>query len=149
MDGWHSSISGGSRPYFDSYVISPEEHDQGQFLAAPSMDRKKLSVSSTDSHRSAGSNQDQYYAESPLTCYGSPQSEGDLTPQYNYLSLDTAAPSKEPNSVVPLFNIERDGDPRIKWVMYYDFIVTKNEAYYKLQPGYLPTEKYPSRVSVK
>jgi len=46
---------------------------------------------------------------------------------------------------VTLFDIEKDGDPRISWYMYYDFIVTKNEAYYQLQPGYLPTEIYPRR----
>jgi hypothetical protein len=80
---------------------------------------------------------------------GSPQSEGNLTPQYNYLSLDTAAPSREPNARVFLFDIERYSDPRIEWIMYYDFIVTKSEAYYQLQPGYLPTENYPSLVSVK
>jgi hypothetical protein len=147
-DGWHPSISRGSRPRFDSYIKSPEEHDRNQFLAAPSMDRNKLSGSSTDS-RSTGSYQDQGCAESPPTSCGSPQSEGDLTPQYSYLSLDTAAPSREPSARVPLFNIERDGDPRIKWEMYYDFIVTKKEAYYRLQPGYLPTENYPSLVSVK
>lgn len=43
-----------------------------------------------------------------------------------------------------LFNIERDGNPSIEWFMYYDFIVTKAEAYYQLQPGYLPTVNYPS-----
>ena len=148
-DGWHSSTSGGSRPGFDSYVKSPEEHDRDQFLAAPPMDRNKLSGSSTDSRRSTGSYQDQSYAESPLTSCGSPQSEGDLTPQYDYLSPDTAAPSREPSERVFLFDIERYGDPRIEWIMYYDFIVTKSEAYYQLQPGYLPTKKYPSRVSVK
>jgi hypothetical protein len=139
-------VSGAS---FDFYVMSPEEQTQDQFLAAPSMDRKELSGSDTDSRCSADSDQDQYYAESPLMSYGSPQSEGGLTPQYSYLSLDTPAPSREPSAVAPLFNIERDGDPRINWVMYYDFIVTKNEAYYQLQPGYLPTEKYPRRVPIK
>jgi hypothetical protein len=148
-DGWYPSISGGSRPRLDSSVKSHQEHDRGQFLAAPSMDRNKLSGSSTDSRRSTGSYQDQGYAESPLTSYGSPQSEGDLTPQYNYLSLDTEAPSREPSERVFLFDIERYGDPRIEWIMYYDFIVTKSEAYYQLQPGYLPTEKYPPRVSIK
>ena len=80
---------------------------------------------------------------------GSPQSEGGLSLQYNYLSLDTAVPSREPSARVFLFDIERDGDPRVEWIMYYDFIVTKSEAYYQLQPGYLPTEKYPSCVSIK
>lgn len=44
-----------------------------------------------------------------------------------------------------LFNIERDGDPRISWIMYYDFVVTKSEAFYELKPGYLATANYPSR----
>jgi hypothetical protein len=46
----------------------------------------------------------------------------------------------------PPFNIERDGDPRISWIMYYDFVVTKTEAFYNLQPGYVATANYPSRV---
>lgn len=44
-----------------------------------------------------------------------------------------------------LFDIEKDGDPRISWYMYYDFVVTKNDAFFQLQPGYLPTESYPRR----
>jgi hypothetical protein len=44
-----------------------------------------------------------------------------------------------------LFNIEKDGDPAINWEMYYDFYVDKEGAYYKLQDGYLPTEKYPAK----
>jgi hypothetical protein len=57
-------------------------------------------------------------------------------------------PPQEPRKAsveVTLFDIEKDGDPRITWYMYYDFVVTKNEAYHQLQPGYLPTEKYPRR----
>lgn len=48
-------------------------------------------------------------------------------------------------SPLPTFNIEKDGDSRISWIIYYDFIVTKTEAFYQLQPGYLPTASYPSR----
>jgi hypothetical protein len=44
---------------------------------------------------------------------------------------------------ITLFDIEKDGDPRISWFMYYDFVVTKNDAFFQLQPGYLPTETYP------
>ncbi|KFY56575.1 hypothetical protein V497_06140 [Pseudogymnoascus sp. VKM F-4516 (FW-969)] len=43
----------------------------------------------------------------------------------------------------PLFDIERDGDPNISWWMYYDFHVGKEGAYHILQPGYLPSEKFP------
>jgi hypothetical protein len=42
-----------------------------------------------------------------------------------------------------LFDIEKYGDPRISWWMYY---VTKTEAYYRLQPDYLATDNYPFRV---
>lgn len=45
----------------------------------------------------------------------------------------------------PLFDIERDGDPNISWWMYYDFHVDKNGAYHILQPGYLPSEKFPEK----
>lgn len=45
----------------------------------------------------------------------------------------------------PLFNIERDGDPNISWWMYYDFHVDKDGAYHILQPGYLPSEKFPQK----
>lgn len=53
--------------------------------------------------------------------------------------------TRKPSVEVTLFDIEKDGDPRIFWYMYYDFIVTKNEAYFQLQPGYLPTESFPRR----
>ena len=143
-NGWDSSISGQSGTGFNIYVISPEEQDEDLSLAPP-MDRNRLSGSSTGSRRSIGSSQNQNYAESPLS--SNPPSDGGLTPQYSYLSLETADPSRESSTELPLFNIERDGDPNIMWWMYYDFKVTKTEAYYQLQPGYLPTEKYPSRVT--
>jgi peptide-N4-(N-acetyl-beta-glucosaminyl)asparagine amidase len=50
-----------------------------------------------------------------------------------------------PEHRLPLFNIEKDGDPRIHWELYYDFIVTKTEIFFQLQPGYLPTNKFPAR----
>jgi hypothetical protein len=56
---------------------------------------------------------------------------------------------RQPSPEIPLFNIEEDGDPRISPIMYYDFVVTKKEAFYKLQPGYLPTEKFPTRKEVE
>jgi hypothetical protein len=52
---------------------------------------------------------------------------------------------RKPSVEVTLFDIDKDGDPRISWYMYYDFMVTKTEAYYQLQPGYLPTDRYPPR----
>lgn len=76
-----------------------------------------------------------------------------MSPPTASLSASTAqdtGPVEPSNPVdetgLSLFNIERDGLPYIKWFMYYDFIVTKSEAYYQLQPGYLPTENYPTRV---
>jgi hypothetical protein len=48
---------------------------------------------------------------------------------------------------LPLFDIEAQGDPEIKWYMYYDFRVTKNDAYWELQPGYKVTANYPSRMT--
>lgn len=48
-------------------------------------------------------------------------------------------------SKLPLFNIEKDGDPQIVWWMYYTFQVDKDGAYHVLQPGYLATEKYPAK----
>jgi hypothetical protein len=57
----------------------------------------------------------------------------------------TALALRKPSVEVPLFDIEKDGDPRIAWYMYYDFFVTKGEAYYQLQPGYLPTDTFPRK----
>jgi hypothetical protein len=120
MDGsWDSPLLEGSGADFDFDVMLPGEQCQRQSLA-PAMDRSKFS----------GSNQNQNFTASPLSGYDSSPSEG-------------AAVS---SSGLPLFNIEKDGDPMIEWFMYYDFAVTKDEAYYQLQPGYLPTEKFPSRV---
>jgi len=48
-------------------------------------------------------------------------------------------------SRLPLFDIEREGDPLISWWMYYDFHVEKEGAYHVLKPGYLVTEKYPAK----
>ena len=133
--------------------MCPGDETQIRYLAPP-MDRSPGSGSSMESCRSVGSYQDPDYAASPFSPCDSPPSEDGLTrrgtqyesPQYSYLSLETAEPSRESRTALPLFNIERDGDPNIMWWMYYDFKVTKTEAYYQLQPGYLPTEKYPSRV---
>jgi hypothetical protein len=52
-------------------------------------------------------------------------------------------------SQLPPFDIEKHGDPMISWCLYYDFVVTKAEAYYKLQPGYLATENFPIRKDNK
>jgi hypothetical protein len=153
-DGWDSPIlEEGSGAGFGSNLMPPEVQRQDQFPAT-FMDRSKLSGSSVESRLSADSYQDQNYAASPLSSYSSLLSEGGLTrrgsqyetPQTSYLSPETAVPSRESGAGLPLFNIERDGDPNIKWWMYYDFIVSKAEAYYQLQPDYLPTEKYPLRV---
>jgi hypothetical protein len=68
------------------------------------------------------------------------QSQNSLSPP------EQSGGSLEPNSELPLFDIEKDGDPRIEWWLYYDFFVTKSEAYFQLHPGYLVTEKYPFRI---
>ena len=123
-----------------------------QFLAPP-MDRGLGSGSSMESRRSMGSYQDFDYAASPSSLYRSPPSGGGLTRrgskyelQTGYSSPETEAISRESSAELPLFNIERDGHPDIMWYMHYDFKVTKTEAYYQLQEGYLPTDKYPARV---
>jgi hypothetical protein len=100
------------------------------------------------------SDQDQNYPASLLSSSCGPPSDGDLTSRgfkyeslrNSYSSPEIAVPSRESSTELPLFNIERDGHPDIQWYMYYDFKVTKCEAYYQLQPCYLPTDKYPSRV---
>jgi len=137
---------------FDYDVMSPDELKQDPFLAAPYMDRSTLSGSSMGS-RSTGSYLEQNYVTSPFSSsYGTPRSEEGLTrrssqyesSQNGFRSPDTAVPSRESSAGFSnLFNIEKDGDPRIKWDMYYNFVVTKTEAYYQLQPGYLPTVNYP------
>jgi hypothetical protein len=139
---------------FDYDVESPKELKQDPFLAAPDMDRSTLSGSSMGSRRSTGSYPEQNYVTTPLSSsYGSPMSEEGLTRrssqfefcQNGYLSSDTAVLSRESSAGSSnLWNIEKYGDPRIGWQMYYDFKVTKTEAYYQLQPGYLPTVNYPS-----
>jgi hypothetical protein len=138
---------------FECDVTSPEELNQDLFLAAPYMDRNTLSSSSIGSRRSTGSYPEQNYVTTPLSSsYGSPRSEEGLTrrssqyesSQNGFLSPDTTVLSREFSAGSSnLFNIEKDGDPRIEWFMYYDFIVTKTEAYYQLQPGHLPTVNYP------
>jgi hypothetical protein len=129
----HSSIIKGPAPEFDYYIMSLEKQD-----------RNRLSGSSRGSRCSVGSSQDQNYPESSLS--SNAPSEGGLTPQISYFSPKTAEPSGEPSTGLPQFNIEKDGDPRIPWRMYYDFIVTKAEAYFQLQPDYIPTDKYPPCV---
>jgi hypothetical protein len=67
-------------------------------------------------------------------------------PQSSFISPTTASLSQDSGAEPPLFNIERDGDPNIKWVTYYDFMVSNTDAYYQLQQGYLPSDKYPLLV---
>ena len=129
----------------ESGVVFPRDELQNQYLAPP-MDRSLGSGSSMESRRSMGSYQDPDYAASPSSIYSSPLSNSGLTlrgskyePQNTYLSRESSAE-------LPLFNIERDGDPDIMWYMYYDFKVTKTEAYFQLQKGYLPTNNYPTIV---
>jgi hypothetical protein len=101
------------------------------------------------SDRSSVFDHDTLDVVSPFSSWSTPASDvgvirhgfRDEQPANSWLSLETAAH--------PLFNIERDGDPRIEWFMYYDFTVTKTEAYYQLKPGYLATDKYPTRFTQK
>lgn len=39
----------------------------------------------------------------------------------------------------------RDGDPNIHGSLYYDFMVTRTEAFWQLKPGYRPSEEYPEK----
>jgi hypothetical protein len=81
-------------------------------------------------------------AISPISSYA-----GSTTRLGSAYSFQNSFVSPEPE--LPLFNIEKDGDPGIAWYMYYNFIVTKTESYYQLQKGYLVTEKYPAEVHPK
>lgn len=44
------------------------------------------------------------------------------------------------------FDIEKHGDPRINPRFYYEFVVKKNEAYFLLQPFYIPSKKFPLKI---
>jgi hypothetical protein len=140
-----------SRLDFD--LMPPGDENQSQYHGPP-MDRNTISSSSTESSWSTGFSQGQGDVASALSSYSNPSSDGGLSrrgyqyeqPQNGYLSPEPAEPPRKSSIGLPLFNIERDGDPRIEWTMYYDFMVTKAEAYYQLQPSYLPTKKYPSRI---
>jgi hypothetical protein len=136
---------------------------------APSMDRNPSSHSSMGSANSGYSNhlgQEQNFTasissgssyagspRSPSSEYASPRKSSYTTRTPAYLSPAQQKPEVEASSSrerraneLPLFNIETDGDPDIKWYMYYDFKVTKKDAYFELQPGYLVTANYPSRI---
>jgi hypothetical protein len=99
--------------------------------------------------RSFGSSRDpNNTALSPISSYA-----GSATTDEGPTCLGSAYPFQNsfvsPEPELPLFNIEKDGDPGIAWYMYYNFIVTKTESYYELQKGYLVTEKYPAQVDSK
>jgi hypothetical protein len=135
-------------------VMSPTEQEPNQHLTP--MDRRAgISGSSKASHRSTNSFGDtNYTALSPETWYtDSPRSDIGFThresgyEQTQSFSTPGAAPiSPGPTSGLPVFNIEKDGDPNIHWKMYYNFVVTKQEAYYQLQQGYVVTDKYPLTI---
>jgi hypothetical protein len=87
-------------------------------------------------------------AISPISSYaGSTTTDEGPTRLGSAYSFQNSFVSPKPE--LPLFNIEKDGDPGIAWYMYYDFIVTKTKSYYQLQKGYLVTEKYPAQVHPK
>lgn len=121
-------------------------------LSATKMDRSDGSGSSTNSAFSfSGTN----YILSPNTLYAqsSPSENGsDLHEASAYrgetstLSPRMGLESEQAPVVLPPFDIEKDGDPRIDWRMYYTFEVDKAEAYFTLQPGYLVTENYPAHI---
>lgn len=50
---------------------------------------------------------------------------------------------------LPLFDIEAEGDPLIDRMTYYDFEVTKQEAFWKLRPKYKVTKNFPERLEVE
>src|SRR5580700_5293366 len=130
------------------------------------MDRGYGSQSSTESMTSGNSHtssQDQIFTAplSPISSYaGSPQSlsneytslritqsQAYLLPAQQKLEVEASSSCEgRADTELPPFDIEADGDPKIKWFMYYDFRVTKTEAFWELQPGYLVTAGYPSRV---
>ena len=128
MEQWQTSYTFENFNNVTSAMLQPDQDR----LKAPSMYRDRSSGSSHCSMvSSGGSYRDRHCSSSPRSHVGSPSSE------YDKLQED---------SDLPLFNIEEQGDPRISWIMYYDFVVTKQDAFYRLKPGYLATEKYPSRV---
>jgi hypothetical protein len=114
---------------------------------------------------SRGSYLDQSFPSSPTTASfrSSPVgSDCDIPQRKSRASSSTSTSSLQlapPNSILydrsgeidnlPLFNIGKDGDPRISWISYYNFVVTKTESFYELKPGYVETEKFPARVSME
>lgn len=118
------------------FHISTSDRDFVRFLA-PWRNGILGSDTSSNAYWSPRSCEDQTYASLPNMSYAEsiPAHDGPEPPL-----------SGEISEGQPLFNIEKDGDPRIMWYMYYDFVVTKTEAYYQLQPRYLATERYPARV---
>jgi hypothetical protein len=149
------------------FMAAYNDEFQPKLLAAPTMDRRdgsRSSMSSANSRFSVGSH--------PSQIVSSPGSSVMGGNEYDYLKHEQITPtplglspyeSHETESLspaatnqlqenqeldldLPLFDIERDGDPNIQWFMYYDFIVTKAEACWKLQPHYLVTERYPKTI---
>lgn len=143
-------------------LLSYREELQPTYLDAPAMDRRRGSRSSISSGYSNGSNPGQGYNSSPgssyCPSYGSP-SDGFTTPKLSssyyitspsYVSSTPSEANSQGNSQVdetlPPFDPAKEGDPRISWQMYYDFMVTKTEAYWKLKPGYVVSERYPDHI---
>jgi hypothetical protein len=122
-----------------------------------------MSLSTSGSGRSASSYEDQKftvptsissYASSEASDEGSTRRESVYDYSQTSSTLDLMAEYPDPEALPPdlssellLFNIEKDGDPQIHWKMYYEFVVTKTEAYYQLLEGYLVTDNYPLRIN--
>jgi hypothetical protein len=167
---WRFPVQPEPGTQFSSNTMPSKGYEYREDLLAPSMDRGHGSRSSMGSINSGNSNpygQEQNfmtplsstssYAGSPPAPsneYMSPRKSSDPTRTPAYLHSTRQQPEveasssceREPNAGSPLFDIELYGDPQIKWYMYYDFKVTKTEAYWELQPGYLVSAKYPARI---
>ena len=128
---------------------------------APRMSRDIGSDSSFDSMGSSRSrtsyHSDLLYLSSPITpsYVGSPGNEYEPS-SHRHTPSSTVPASHLPLSAgtanereLPPFNIEKQGNPKISWFMYYNFVETETEAFYKLQPGYISTKNYPPRIKME
>ena len=115
-----------------------------------------MSLSPSGSVRSASSYWDQKSTVSaPISSYANSEAsdEGFTSRKSMYEHTQTfstpepAAGSSDLSSKLLLFNIEQDGNPETHWKMYYEFVVTKTEAYCQLLESYLVTDNYPLRIN--
>ena len=151
FNAYNSIVYGGRESQHIHTATFMKREDSGSSFKSYSSNNTTATLQSLDSNSSISSYGSSTCPVTPNTTSGGYTFYQDCSPMVlgtastNLYSHQFPHFESQAMSKIPLFDIEKDGDPNIAWWMYYDFHVDKDGAYHTLQPGYLATEEYPAK----